>query len=258
VLDALDAAELRDFSAACVLDLSKSGFAQWRAAQDIYPASVIKIALMTAAFARFADGDLHPDDRVRTDEANITPTAEPTPLVAGYEANVAQLVELMIERSDNIAANQLIDVLRRERVTTAMHALGLEHFFLGRKLSGADPLVEDPEEVGRNSLTPRDAAHLLRQIALDAVPGAAQQRDILARNVHDDKLVPGLREGDRFCHKTGETSLVSHDAGILRTHEGKTYVIVLYTMPPPAPGGGDAAHVNPQMAAWMRRVRDAL
>ena len=258
MLAALDAAQLRDFGAACVLDLGHSRFAQWRADEDIYPASVIKIALMTAAFSRFADGSLQPDDRVRVAAANVTPTAEATPLVAGYEASVAQLVELMIERSDNVAANQLIDVLRRERVTVAMRALGLDRFFLGRKLSGADPLVEDPEGLGRNSLAPRDAAHLLRQIALDAVPGAAQQRDLLARCVHNDKLAPGLREGDRFFHKTGETSCVSHDAGILRTHDGKAYVIVLYTMPPPAPAGGDAARVNPQMTAWMRRLREAL
>ena len=258
MLAALDAAHLRDIGAACVVDLARARGGDWRADEDIYPASVIKIAIMTAAFACYADGALQPHDRVRIGATNLTPTAEVTPLVAGYEASVDQLVTLMIERSDNVATNQLIDVLRRERVTAAMHVFGLERFFLGRKLSGADPLVDDPEMIGRNSFTPRDAAHLLRLIASEAVPGAAEQRTVLERCMHNDKLVPGLREGDRFFHKTGETSSVSHDAGILRTREGEEYVVVLYTTPSPAPGGGDATHVNPQMTAWMRRLRDAL
>ena len=258
MLSAMDAARLRDTAAACVIDTARSRVAAWRADEDIYPASVVKIALMTAVFARYDDGGLRPDDRVRIASANLTTTAEATPLTAEYEATVEQLVELMIERSDNIAANQLIDMLRRERVTDTMRSLGLEHFFLGRKLSGSEPLVLDPEMTGRNSLTPNDAAHLLRLIACDAVPNATAQRAVLSRCVHNDKLVPGLREGDRFAHKTGETSSVSHDAGILQTNDGREYVIVLYTMPPPAPDGSDATHVNPQMAAWMRRLRDAL
>ena len=258
MLAALAASRLREIAAACVIDVGRSRIAAWRADEDIYPASVIKVALMSAAFARYTEGNVRPDERVCIAAANVTPTAEATPLNAGYEATIQQLVELMIERSDNVATNQLIDVLRRERVTNAMRALGLKRFFLGRKLSGEEPLVEDPEMLGRNSLTPNDAAHLLRLIAIGALAGAAEQRALLARCMHNDKLVPGLREGDRFAHKTGETSGVSHDAGILRTPDGDDYIVVLYTTPPPAPGGGDATHINPQMSAWMRRLRDAL
>jgi beta-lactamase class A len=258
VCTALNATGLRDIAAACVVDLGDSRVGHWRADDDIYPASIVKIALMMEAYARYADGSLRPHDRVRILAANLTPTAEPTPLVAGYDARVQELVDLMIGRSDNIATNQLIDLLRRERVTESVHALGASGFGLRRKLSGADPLVGDPEMTGRNSLSPRDAAHLLRLIALDAVPFADEQRTLLGRCMHDDKLTPGLREGDRFMHKTGETSSVSHDAGILRTREGREYIVVLYTTPQPDPSGADATHVNPRMSAWMRRLRDAL
>ncbi len=258
LLGALDSAGLRDIASACVVDIGSSAFAHWRGDEDIYPASVIKIALMAEAYRRYATGDITPDDRVVIEARNLTPTAEATPLVAGYEARLRELVELMIARSDNIATNQLIDVLRRERVTAAMRALGLEGFLLGRKLSGADPLIDDPEMTGRNSMSAMNAARLLHLIATDAVPGAATQRDILARCVDDDKLAPGLHESDRFMHKTGETSTVSHDAGIVMTARGDPYVVVLYTTPEPAPGGGDASHVNPRMVRWMSALRPAL
>ena len=254
VLEGLDAAELRERAAAVVIDLRTGATSAWRADEDIYPASIVKLALMAEAFRRFDDGSLSPDAHEVIARRNLTLTAEPTPLIEGYRARVAELVALMIERSDNIATNQLIDLLERKRVEDSMRALRLEHFRLGRKLSGSEPLVDDPESGERNSMPPADAAKLLGLIAIGAVPGAAQQRELLARCVDRTKLVDGLLPGDRFMHKTGETSAVAHDAGILRTADGHEYVIVLYTTGHRSVlGGPDAA-----MAAWMRSVRARL
>jgi beta-lactamase class A len=254
VLDGLDAAELRERAAAVVIDLRTGATSAWRPDEDIYPASIVKLALMAEAFRRFDDGSLSPDAHEVIARRNLTLTAEPTPLIEGYRARVAELVALMIERSDNIATNQLIDLLERKRVEDSMRALGLEHFRLGRKLSGSEPLVDDPESGERNSMPPADAAKLLGLIAIGAVSGAAQQRELLARCVDRTKLVDGLLPGDRFMHKTGETSAVAHDAGILRTANGHEYVIVLYTTGHRSVlGGPDAA-----MAAWMRSVRARL
>ncbi len=246
----LERAGLPDDVSAYVLALDRMAFGAWNPDDDIYPASVIKVAIMAEAFARRDAGDLAFDDRIAIDAGNLTTTAEPTPLDAGRSASIAELVALMIERSDNIATNQLIDLLRRERVTASMRSLGLRDFLLGRKLSGSEPLVDDPEMAGTNRLSAHDIARLLLLIATDAVPAAREQRAMLRGCVHNDKLAPGLRAGDSFMHKTGETSSVSHDAGILRTAEGREYVVVLYTR-------GDES-INPRMTAWMRAVRDAL
>ena len=257
VADALRAAELIDAGYAFLADLRSMRRAAHRASEAIYPASVIKVAIMAEAFRRFARGDLRPDDRVTITPNNLTATDEPTPLVSGYAATLQELVELMIERSDNIATNQLIDVLRRERITASMHRLGLATFFLGRKLSGAEPLVEDPEMTGRNRLPPDEIGRLLTLIATDRVPGAAAQRAILGTCRDRGKLSAGLLAGDRFMHKTGQTSDTSHDAGILETSAGARYVVVLYTVLPPA-AGDDASRVDSLMARWMRRLRQAL
>jgi beta-lactamase class A len=255
---ALDAASLREIGYAFVVDLDRREFGASRAEANIYPASVIKTAVMAETFHQIAVGAIAPDQTVVIDGANQTTTAEETPFEPGYRATIRELVELMITRSDNIATNQLFDVLRRERVTDYMRELGLATFLLGSKLSGSEPLIVDPEMVGRNRLPPEEIGLLLALIACDAVPGAAEQRRMLAGCVHNQKLVPGLMSGDRFLHKTGETDEQSHDAGILETVSGRRYAIVLYTTPEPLPDHSDARHVDPQMTAWMRALRATL
>jgi len=258
VVAALETSGLREIGYALVLDLETMQYGAWRADADVYPASVIKVPIMAEAFRQFSAGAITPADRVTITEANQTTTWGESPFAAGTHAALGELVDRMITHSDNVATNQLMDVLRRERVTEYMRSLGLRTFLLGRKLSGSEPLIEDPEKVGRNRLPPDEIAMLLGLIATDRIAGSAQQREIMSRCVHADKLVPGLLPGDRLMHKTGETSEHSHDAGILETAEGKRYVIALYTTPEPKPDDSDADHVNPQMAAWMRAVRTAL
>jgi len=258
ILDALDASSLTQIGYAYVADLDAMRFGAYRADEVIYPASVIKVPIMAEAFRQVEAGELRFDDVVTVTESNQTTTWGESPFPAGTKATVLDLVDRMITHSDNVATNQLFDVLRRERVTTYMHDLGLPTFFLGRKLSGSEPLIIDPETTGRNRLPPREIGTLLALIAADAVPGAAQQRDILRRCVHNEKLVPALRAGDVFMHKTGETSDLSHDAGILKTVDGKSYVVVLYTTPEPKGDDSDAEHVNPQMTQWMRSLRERL
>lgn len=258
ILDALEASSLKQDGYAYVADLDAMRFGEYRADEVIYPASVIKVPIMAEAFRQAETGELRLDDVVTVTESNQTTTWGESPFPAGAQATVSELVERMITHSDNVATNQLFDVLRRERVTSYMRELGLPTFFLGRKLSGSEPLIVDHEMTGRNRLPPREIGTLLTLIATDALPAAARQREILRRCVHNDKLVPALREGDVFMHKTGETSDLSHDAGILTTAQGKTYVVVLYTTPEPKGDDSDADHVNPQMTVWMRSMRDHL
>lgn len=256
--EAFEASDLREHGYAYVVDLDGDRAAEWRADEAIYPASVIKVPIMAEAYRQIDARVIGLDDVVIVTESNQTTTWGESPFSPGAKATVHDLVERMITHSDNVATNQLFDVLHRERVTEYMHELGLPTFLLGRKLSGSEPLIVDPEIVGRNRLPPREIGTLLALIARDRIPAAAMQRDILRRCVHNDKLAPALRDGDVFMHKTGETSDLSHDAGILMTAEGRSYVVVLYTTPAPTADDSDAAHINPQMTEWMRSLRSKL
>lgn len=221
------------------------------AERPLYPASMIKTPLAAAAYLLVRDGTLSPAGSVRIDERNMTANDADSPLVPGYEARVDQLIELMIARSDNVATNVLIDVVGRARATALLGARGLGATAVRRKLSGSDPLIDDPEATGRNSHPAADAAALFEALARGALPYAADLRGALGRQRWNTKLSRGLLPGDRFAHKTGDTSEVSHDGGILTTRGGR-YVVVAYSASP------SGEETDARFAAFMRALRPHL
>jgi len=219
---------------------------RWR-----YPASMIKVPLAVAVASAVAGGALRWNDRVHIDPANVTENDAPSPLGPGATGTVDELVALMLQRSDNVATNQLYDVVGRERATAALRDLGFRRTAFRRKLSGAS-LIDDPAASGRNSFLAGDAARLFAAIARDRVPGAAKLRDVLATSWWDVKLSRGLEPGDRFAHKTGDTSEVSHDGGILTLAGGSRWVVVVYTE---LPGSEEN---DQRFGAFMRALRPHL
>ncbi|GAC1402681.1 MAG: hypothetical protein NVSMB64_02900 [Candidatus Velthaea sp.] len=218
----------------------------------LYPASMIKTPLAVAAAAAEAAGRLRWGDRIEVDASNLTVNDAPSPMREGYIATVAELVELMLARSDNVATNVLIDVLGRERATGDLAILGFPQTAIRRKLSGALPLIDDADASGRNRHSARDAADLFRRIARDEVPGAVILRSVLNGQYWNSKLSAGLEDGDRFAHKTGDTDEVSHDGGILSLASGARYVLVVYTALP------STDENDRRFAAFMRMLRPHL
>jgi beta-lactamase class A len=221
----------------------------------LYPASMIKTPLVACALLEIAAGRLDPHARVRVGASNLTSQDAPSPLTAGYEARIDELCDLAISRSDNVATNVLFDLIGRERATElAQQQLGLAHTVFARKLSGSEPLIDDPGWDGftRNAHPAGDAATLFRAVALDAIPGSDLIRGALVRQYWNDKLSRGLRSGDRFAHKTGDTDDADHDGGILTTAEGRVYVIVVYT------GLASTDDNNARFAPFMRALRARL
>ena len=221
----------------------------------LYPASMIKTPLAAAALAEAADGRIAITDRVEISRANMTYNDAPSPLVPGYWARVDELCELAISRSDNVATNVLFDVVGRDRATRIVATrFGLTGTSFYRKLSGSDPLIDDPgwDGVHHNTHPAGDAAKLFESISLDRVPHSDLLRGALARQYWNDKLSKGLRAGDRFAHKTGDTNDVTHDGGILTTAEGRNFVIVVYT------GLSSTDEHNARFGPFMRALRGLL
>ena len=221
-------------------------------ARPLYPASMIKTPLAAAALALVARGHLALDETVAIAEQNMTANDLPSPFVPGYRAGIGELIELMITQSDNVATNVLIDVVGRDRATQLLHKFGFEETAIRRKLSGSDPLIDDPEASGRNTHPAREAARLFEDIAHDRLPLASRLHDALLGQRWNTKLSRGLDPGDRFAHKTGDTSEVSHDGGILTTAGGRTYVLVVYT------GMPSSDEADARFADFMRALRPYL
>jgi beta-lactamase class A len=237
----------------CLETIGREGPSCCIEARDaIYPASMIKTPLAVAAAAAERDGRISWSQRLTVERANMTPNDAPSPLVPGAGATPAELLALMLSRSDNVATNMLIDRLDRGRASADLAALGFPATVIRRKLSGALPLIDDPQACGRNVHSARDACELFKRIALDDVPGAARIADALAAQFWNGKLSGGLAPGDRFAHKTGDTDEVSHDGGILTLASGERYALAVYTQLE------SNAETDRRFGVFMRALRPLL
>ena len=218
----------------------------------IYPASMIKLPLALAAALAVADGRLAWSSPVTVDAADLTVNDAPSPALAGAVLPLEELVTLMLQRSDNVATNVLISLLGRERATADLHGLGFPRVAIRRKLSGGAALIADPDATGRNSLPAAEAAALFLALARGQVPDAARLLAMLTGQWWNDRLSQGLAAGDVFAHKTGETSTVAHDGGIVKFANGSQWVVVVYTELA-SEGENDL-----RLGAFMRALRPCL
>lgn len=220
-----------------------------------YPASMIKTPLALAAMTLVESGDFNFECTFEVSQENMTANDKPSPLIPGYTASLRQLIELMLTISDNVATNMFFDIIGRERATAIVQErYGLAHTAFYRKLSGSDPLIHDPHWDGthRNTHSCGDAASVFDLIASGAAPHSQYLREVLSRQQFNNKLSLGLRPGDTFAHKTGDTDEVTHDGGILVTEEGPSYILAVYT------GLESSDQNNARFAPFMREVRALL
>jgi beta-lactamase class A len=219
----------------------------------LYPASMIKVPIAAALASAYDEGRHAPTDRVRVEAGNVTTNDAESPFVLAYEATLDEAARAMLSASDNVATNLLIDVLGRAWIgAVCRETFGLTATAVRRKLSGSLPLIDDPEATGRNAHPAADAAKLFSAIARERNGRFGWIYDALAAQVWNDKVPAGLRPGDRFAHKTGDTDEVSHDGGILTVDDGRAYVLVVYSSLPSTPES------DARIASFTRTLRDAL
>jgi beta-lactamase class A len=145
---------------------------------------------------------------------------------AGSTRTLAQLSELMITVSSNLATNLLIERLGVENIQRGVHALEADGM---RVLRG----VEDSKafQAGlNNTATARALERLLRAIARgEAVDASSSRamREILERQTFNDGIPAGLPAGTRVAHKTGEITKIQHDAAIV--YAPHPFVLVVLT-----------------------------
>jgi beta-lactamase class A len=142
----------------------------------------------------------------------------------GKTRTVAELAELMITVSSNLATNLLIGKLGVENIRAMVHALGADGMNVLRG-------VEDGKafEKGMNNTTTAQAlATLMTAIAdgkaVDA-DSSKQMIAILERQKFNEAIPAGLPAGVRVAHKTGDITKVHHDAAIV--YAKRPFVLVI-------------------------------
>ncbi|MEB3283877.1 MAG: serine hydrolase [Candidatus Sericytochromatia bacterium] len=242
-----------------LLDLNGRRVAAMNGDKAFSAASVIKLPLMAAVMQGVEAGTLSLDQLVTIKAQNQTgtwlPEGDRRPLLRpGMKVPIARLLELMISRSDNVATNNLMDLVSREDLAKGFADFGAPNTRLVRKLS-AGRTVSDPDyQGGRNETTARDMQALMERLSeekLVSPDASARMKTWLGLQWDRDKLPSGLPKGVKVYSKTGETSKVTHDV-MLAESDSQRYILVVLTALPP---GGNTWR---RMGAFSRDMWNAL
>ncbi len=177
--------------------------------------------LVIRRFASIMDGS--PYDLDMADDSDSTLYAR-----VGGHAAVRELVELMITVSSNLATNILISEVGAERANATAHALGADSIAVLRG-------VEDGKAyaAGRNNTTTaRDLGRVLAAIAdgrAASDSSCGEMLAVLGRQRFNEGIPAALPAGTVVAHKTGSITALYHDAGIVTTLSGRSYVLVVLT-----------------------------
>ncbi|RYY49467.1 MAG: serine hydrolase [Chitinophagaceae bacterium] len=212
-------------------------FAGFHADNFIYPASIYKMYVAMEILKQVNEGNHSLQQLYIVPSKNAVDksrevASDPRPLLqAGDSVTINYLLDLMITRSDNSAANCLIDIADRKNINATMHANGwkgseVTRKFLSRKL-------EDPgyDGIRGTETNARHAADFLYKLASNQLinPWVSMQlKALLARQLDKTKLASGLPGDAMFSHKTGWWSFYTHDVGIVEDGRVK-YVLAVFT-----------------------------
>jgi beta-lactamase class A len=207
------------------------------AANFIYPASVYKMYVAMEILKQVSENKYSlfrqyiipsPNDVDKTKEiAN-----DPRPLLhANDTVTINYLLDLMITRSDNAAANCLIDIAGRKNINSTINDYGWQGSEVTRKFLSRK--FEDPgyDTIRGTETCALHAADFMYRVFSNQLinPWVSMQlKVLLGRQLDVTKLSAGLPNDVMFYHKTGWWSYYTNDVGIV--DDGKLkYIIALFT-----------------------------
>ncbi|MBO9681103.1 MAG: serine hydrolase [Flavisolibacter sp.] len=223
----------------CVIDLTgkQPVIGGVNADNFIYPASVYKIYVAMEVLKQVNNGEYSlytsyvvqsPNDVDRSKEIDY----DPRPLLKNNDTvTVNYLMDLMITRSDNSAANCLIDIASRPRINQTMHQYNWHGSEVTRKFLRRT--FEDPgyDTIRGTQTSALHAADFMYRIYSDQLisPWVSRQlKVLLGRQLDTTKLATGLPSSAIFYHKTGWWDVYTNDVGIVEDGNIK-YIISVFT-----------------------------
>jgi beta-lactamase class A len=238
---AIEAAIGKSGADVAVAFISLDGRSSWfrRADEAFHAASTMKVPVLIELYNQAHRGRLRLDDTlvIRNEFRSLADgspySLDPTDdseadlyRAFGDTRTLAQLADLMITVSSNLATNLLIEKLGVENIQRGVHALRAD----GMKVLRG---VEDGRAFQQglnNTTTARALARLLEAIAHgEAVDAESSRRmiEILERQRFNDRIPAGVPPGLRVAHKTGDITRISHDAAIV--YAPRPFVLVILT-----------------------------
>jgi beta-lactamase class A len=225
-------------AAAEVLDLSTGYSVGYNAGSAMPAASTIKVPVMVEVFRQLEGGrfDLNTRVKLRASDKDYG-SGDLADAPAGRSYPVSELLEQMIEVSDNTATNMLIRLVGRSNINDCMSELGLEHTYLATDVRTSHWSV-------RTALrsSPGDMVRLLSLMAKHKLVDAWSSNEMISILEEDqiNTLLPQpLPEDVQIAHKTGSFFDTLNDVGIV-FEDGAPYVIAVMTTHLPSLSTGRA------------------
>lgn len=190
----------------------------------IYPASVYKMYVAAEILNQISQGKYSLYKTYFTKGPNVVDRrseikTDPRPLLKdGDTVNVNYFLDLMITRSDNSAANCLIDIAQRKNIDSLLHTYDwygseVTRKFLKRKFE--DPGYENIRGTETCALHAVDFMYKIYSNTLVNEWVSLQMKTLLGRQLDKSKLAAGLPDTSMFYHKTGWFAYWTNDVGIV-------------------------------------------
>lgn len=216
--------------------------------EPVKAASIIKLPLLAALMDEADQGRLSLDEVV-TIEAGSSNIVGGSGTLRDREfpldITIAELMELMVQVSDNTATNVLIDRAGGfDGVNEYIEGLGFEHLWLGRKMihPASPPLQE-------NWITSGEVNELVRMLYEHEVlsPESSEHIISLMKGQLVDTKFGAVIPREVLANKTGELADVSHDSGLILVPGREVALTVTTSFDP-------AVIQRPQVDVYVQRA----
>jgi len=214
--------------AVVVKDLKRSGVEYaYGQKKRFAAASMIKIHILAAALRACQEGKLSLNTRITVLPKDVTGgSGQIKAMQLPCEFTLAQLLRLMITRSDNTASNKVISLLGFDYINETCRQLGAEDTVLCRYMMDFSRRGKGVD----NYTTAYDVSIVLEKIYNGKLftPNASKFAMMLLKSQRvNDRIPKLLPSGTVVAHKTGLEKNVVHDAGIVFSPKGDYIICVL-------------------------------
>ena len=202
----------------------------------IYPASVYKMYVAAEVLKQAEQDMFELQDTLTVAWPNVVDkvselSSDPRPLLQeGDQEPIGYILDLMITRSDNTAANCMIDLVGREAINKTMHEYGWYGSEVTRKFLGStneDEAYKNSRGTETNAKHAAEFLYLIQKGELISPWVSEKLSFLLSEQLDHSKLAQAYPEPIQFSHKTGWWSHWTNDVGIVEW-DNQYYVIALF------------------------------
>ncbi len=208
----------------CIRNM-KSGEGYFEDDKKIYSAqSIIKLPILLSILDQVSLEEMHRLHITLLEEDKVPGCGALKAMDSGMDFSLYSLAELMISLSDNTATNMLIDYFGVPWYKSIFGKMGLRDTQLNRKLFDAEKQAQGID----NYFSCDEISLLLEKIFVSTYTNRndsyALSTDFLLKQQINHKLANELFDVGKVAHKTGESTGISHDVGVVFSDIPYTFV----------------------------------